>query len=49
MTTHFVVHEPGDSVGVVVVEGIKKGDKLNGWVMDGDSTMEFETLSDIPI
>ena len=49
MTTHFVVHEPGDSVGVVVVEGIKKGDKLNGWVMDGDSTMEFETLNDIPI
>lgn len=49
MTTHFVVHEPGDSVGVVVVEGVKKGDQLNGWVMDGDTTLEFETLSDIPI
>ena len=49
MATHFVVHEPGDSVGVIVVEGIKKGDKLNGWVMDGDTTMEFETLDDIPI
>ncbi|MBB5144000.1 MULTISPECIES: UxaA family hydrolase [Desulfovibrio] len=49
MTTHFVVHEPGDSVGVVVVEGVKKGDQLNGWVMDGDTTLVFETLSDIPI
>ena len=39
MTTHFVVHEPGDCVGVVVVEGVKKGDQLNGWVMDGDTTL----------
>lgn len=49
MTTHFVVHEPGDSVGVVVVEGVKKGDVLTGWVMDGDTTMECKTLDDIPI
>ena len=49
MTTHFVVHEPGDSVGVVVVEGVKKGDVLTGWVMDGDTTMECATLDDIPI
>ena len=49
MVTHFVVHEPGDSVGVVVVEGVKKGDKLNGWVMDGNQSIDFETLSDIPI
>ena len=32
MTTHFVIHEPNDSVGVVVVKRIKKDDKLNGWV-----------------
>ena len=49
MVTHFVVHEPGDSVGVVVVEGVKKGDKLNGWVIDGNQSIDFETLSDIPI
>ncbi len=49
MVTHFVVHEPDDSVGVVVVEGVKKGDKLNGWVMDGNQSIDFETLSDIPI
>ena len=49
MTTHFVVHEPGDSVGVVVVEGVKKGDVLTGWVMDGATTVECATLNDIPI
>jgi (2R)-sulfolactate sulfo-lyase subunit alpha len=49
MVTHFVVHEPDDSVGVIVVEGVKKGDKLNGWVMDGNQSIEFETLNDIPI
>lgn len=49
MTTHFVVHEPGDSVGVVVVEGVKKGDVLTGWGMDGDTTVECATLNDIPI
>ena len=49
MTTHFVVHEPGDSVGVVVVDGVKKGDVLTGWVMDGDTTVECATLNDIPI
>ncbi|MBS6829999.1 MAG: UxaA family hydrolase [Desulfovibrio sp.] len=49
MTTHFVVHEPGDSVGVVVVEGVKKSDVLTGWVMDGDTTVECATLNDIPI
>ena len=49
MVPHFVVHEPGDSVGVVVVEGVNKGDKLNGWIMDGDSSVEMATLDDIPI
>ena len=44
MTTHFIVHEPGDSVGVIVVEGVKKGDKLNGWIMDGDSDIQITTL-----
>lgn len=28
MTTHFIVHEPGDSVGVIVVEGVKRETSL---------------------
>ena len=46
---HFVVHEPGDVVGVVVVEGVKAGTDLIGWVMDGDSTVNIKAESDIPI
>ena len=30
MGIHFVVHEDGDSVGVVVVEGVRAGDALTG-------------------
>jgi (2R)-sulfolactate sulfo-lyase subunit alpha len=46
---HFVVHEPGDVVGVVVVEGVKAGDDLIGWVMENDATLNFKSASDIPI
>jgi (2R)-sulfolactate sulfo-lyase subunit alpha len=46
---HFVVHDDGDSVGVVVVEGVKAGDALTGWIMDQDREITFEAASDIPI
>jgi len=46
---HFVVHDEGDSVGVVVVEGVKAGDALNGWIMDQDKEIAFKAMSDIPI
>ena len=46
---HFVVHDDGDSVGVVVVEGVKAGDKLTGWIMDQDRDITFNAASDIPI
>lgn len=49
MTIHFVVHDEGDSVGVVVVEGLKAGQKLTGWIMDQDRLIEFDAKSDIPI
>jgi (2R)-sulfolactate sulfo-lyase subunit alpha len=46
---HFVVHDEGDSVGVVVVEGIKSGQKINGWIMDQDKDIAVEAKNDIPI
>ena len=46
---HFVVHDEHDSVGVVVVEGVKAGQKLNGWIMDQDKDIQVEAKSDIPI
>ena len=45
----FVVHDEGDSVGVVVVEGAKAGAELTGWIMDQDREITFEAASDIPI
>lgn len=46
---HFVVHDENDSVGVVVVEGVKKGDPLTGWIMDQDREVTVKAQSDIPI
>jgi (2R)-sulfolactate sulfo-lyase subunit alpha len=49
MQIHFVVHDENDSVGVVVVEGVKAGDQLNGWIMDQDRIINHKAGSDIPI
>jgi (2R)-sulfolactate sulfo-lyase subunit alpha len=45
----YLVHEDGDSVGTIVVEGIKAGDTLTGWVMEQDKTVTIKTLNAIPI
>jgi len=46
---HLLVHDKKDSVGVAVIEGIKAGQELTGWVMEDDSTIKVKALSDIPI
>ena len=45
----FVVHEQGDGVGVVVVEGVKAGQELAGWIMEHDKDIKVTARSDIPI
>jgi (2R)-sulfolactate sulfo-lyase subunit alpha len=45
----FIVHDESDSVGVVVVEGVKAGEELTGWVMEQDKTIKTKVLNDIPI
>ena len=49
MAIDFMVHEAGDGVGVVVVEGVKAGQELTGWVMKENQTIQINTLTDIPI
>lgn len=49
MTTHFLVHNKVDKVGVVVVEGVTAGQSLSGWLMEGDKTIQITTNHDIPI
>ncbi len=46
---HFVVHDEKDSVGVIVVEGVKAGQELTGWIMTQDKTLTIKSRSDIPI
>jgi (2R)-sulfolactate sulfo-lyase subunit alpha len=49
MTTHFIVHDAKDTVGVVVVEDVKPGMRLEGWVMEGDKTIHVEALDAVPL
>ncbi len=46
---HFVLHDARDTVAVVVVEGVKAGMELNGWIMDEDRMTSVTALQDIPI
>jgi (2R)-sulfolactate sulfo-lyase subunit alpha len=46
---HFVLHDANDCVAVVVVEGVKAGMALNGWIMDEDRFISVQALQDIPI
>ena len=46
---HFVLHAAHDTVAVVVVEGVKAGMALTGWIMDEDRFITLEARQDIPI
>lgn len=48
-TTHFIVHDKIDNVGVIVVETVKAGDRLTGWIMEDDATIEIEAGDAIPL
>ncbi|MGE4241851.1 UxaA family hydrolase [Ramlibacter sp.] len=46
---HFILHDARDTVAVVVVEGVKAGDELTGWIMDDDRTVSLRARQAIPI
>ena len=46
---HFVLHDASDSVAVVVVEDVRAGMALRGWIMDEDRMTALHALQDIPI
>ncbi len=45
----FIVHNEGDTVGVVVVENATAGQELTGWIMATDRTIKVPALADIPL
>jgi (2R)-sulfolactate sulfo-lyase subunit alpha len=49
VTTHFIVHDKTDTVGVIVVEDIKAGETLTGWLMADDSTLKIKALDPVPL
>ena len=46
---HFVLHDAKDTVAVVVVEGVKAGTAMTGWIMDEDRMVTVQAQQDIPI
>ncbi len=49
MTPHFLIHNKADTVGVAVVEGIRPGQRLTGWIMDIDDTITLRAADAIPL
>ena len=49
MKPHFIVHEKVDTVGVVVVNTIDSPQKVVGWLMETDETIEMDCKSKIPL
>jgi (2R)-sulfolactate sulfo-lyase subunit alpha len=49
MTTHFIVHDKHDTVGVVVVEDVQPGKELEGWIMETDETIKVKALDAVPL
>ncbi len=45
----FLVHDDGDNVGVIVVEGVSAGQELTGLLMTTQSSIVIESLSNIPL
>ncbi len=46
---HCVLHDPEDSVAVVVVEGVKAGQTLTGLILDENRTITLPCVQDIPL
>lgn len=46
---HFIVHDKADTVGVIVVEGVKRGAALSGWIMETDERISVTSRDDVPL
>ena len=46
---HCVLHDPNDSVAVVVTEGVKAGQQLTALILDENRTITVPCVADIPL
>jgi (2R)-sulfolactate sulfo-lyase subunit alpha len=49
MATQFIVHDGADTVGVVVVEEVRPGQDLTGWIIQTDETISLRALDAVPL
>jgi (2R)-sulfolactate sulfo-lyase subunit alpha len=49
MKPDIVIHDPTDSVGVAVVEGIEAGQELAVWIMETDENTSIVAKDPIPL
>jgi (2R)-sulfolactate sulfo-lyase subunit alpha len=49
MPTDFIVHDKGDTVGVVVVEDVQPNKDVTGWIMETDETITLTALDAVPL
>ena len=49
MTTHFIVHDKADTVGVMVVENTPADADLTGWIMETNETITVKSLDPVPL
>lgn len=49
MTTHFIVHDKADTVGVMVVENTPANADLTGWIMESDTTITVKSRDPVPL
>jgi (2R)-sulfolactate sulfo-lyase subunit alpha len=49
MTTHFIVHDKADTVGVMVVENTPANADLTGWIMETNETITVKSLDPVPL
>jgi (2R)-sulfolactate sulfo-lyase subunit alpha len=49
MSTHFIVHDKADTVGVVVVEDVQPGKEVTGWIMETNETISMKALDAVPL
>ena len=47
--TDVIIHDKKDNVGVVVVEKINNGQNCECWVMEDNSSIKIQSISDIPL
>ena len=49
MATDIIIHDQKDNVGVVVIEKITPKQDCSCWIMENDSSVNIQSLDEIPL